>query len=116
MAEKRRQLSGKTFSIDVPLDLYTALRESQGDLCAICGKPETIIDNRSGKTRSLSVDHDHNTGEIRGLLCFICNTRLYAAENEAFLLSCSTYLSTPPARKIVKRDRSEGKLVEDTGK
>jgi hypothetical protein len=37
----------------------------QGGICAICGHPP--------KVRSLSVDHDHVTGRIRGLLCWSCN-------------------------------------------
>lgn len=43
------------------LDEYHAL----GDSCAICGS-----------TKRLCVDHDHNTGEVRGLLCNGCNVGL----------------------------------------
>ena len=39
--------------------------EAQGGLCAICHKPQT--------TRKLAVDHDHESGLIRGLLCTRCN-------------------------------------------
>jgi hypothetical protein len=48
---------------------YDALLKAQGGGCAICGcLPE-------GNTRyaKLSVDHDHDTGQIRGLLCDLCN-------------------------------------------
>ena len=41
------------------------MSEAQGHVCAICGK----ID----KVRRLSVDHDHVTGKVRGLLCGGCN-------------------------------------------
>jgi hypothetical protein len=44
--------------------------EAQGNKCKICGNPETV------KGRSLSVDHCHRTGKIRGLLCGKCNTGL----------------------------------------
>lgn len=50
---------------------FQALLASQDGLCAICRKPETTVSN--GKVRALSVDHDHATGRIRGLLCQRCN-------------------------------------------
>lgn len=38
-----------------------------GDNCAICKRPRSDFKNK------LSVDHDHKSGKIRGLLCFQCN-------------------------------------------
>lgn len=46
------------------------LIEKHGDKCSICARPRTSFKNR------LSVDHNHRTGNIRGLLCFYCNKRL----------------------------------------
>lgn len=42
-------------------------------MCAICGSKGT--QTKKGIFR-LSVDHDHQTGEIRGLLCHKCNVSL----------------------------------------
>lgn len=53
---------------------YQALLDEQGGVCAICGNPCS-----TGK--SLAIDHDHETDEIRGLLCFPCNTKLGWYEN-----------------------------------
>jgi hypothetical protein len=50
---------------------YHALFEKQAGVCAICGKPETKT--VKGTLAYLSVDHDHETGAIRGLLCDKCN-------------------------------------------
>lgn len=48
---------------------YNALLRTQGGVCATC--------KRGCKThRRLSVDHDHETGEVRGLLCMNCNAAL----------------------------------------
>lgn len=52
---------------------YDAMIERQGNLCAICGKPETIKDRQCGKLKALAVDHCHKTGSVRGLLCQRCN-------------------------------------------
>jgi len=47
---------------------YQMMLEKQDGRCAICGnKPVTI---------RLAVDHDHQTGRVRGLLCRRCNRAL----------------------------------------
>jgi len=51
------------------LDDYRAMLELQRGGCAICGRPEP-------EGGSLHVDHDHETGAVRGLLCFRCNGAL----------------------------------------
>lgn len=50
--------------------------EDRKGLCDICGKPD---DRKDG--RRISVDHDHKTGKVRGLLCNGCNARLGWYEN-----------------------------------
>lgn len=59
---------------------YEDLVASQNNLCAICGKPETVI--RRGKVQRLSVDHCHTTKKIRGLLCVTCNNILGNAHDD----------------------------------
>jgi hypothetical protein len=44
--------------------------------CSICGEDEVNIDKRTGKIYELSIDHNHNTGEVRGVLCTNCNAGL----------------------------------------
>ena len=48
------------------LEDYDRLLEQQGGGCAVCGRPPR-------EDISLHVDHDHDTGHIRGILCFRCN-------------------------------------------
>lgn len=45
---------------------YLNMVEAQNNLCGICGKEER-------HNRSLAVDHNHDTGEVRELLCTDCN-------------------------------------------
>lgn len=56
------------------LEEYTIKLKEQNSVCAACGKEETGR-NQYG-ILPLAVDHDHNTGKIRGLLCMRCNRAL----------------------------------------
>jgi len=44
---------------------------SQDNRCAVCRQPETAV--RNGRVQRLAVDHCHESGEVRGLLCMRCN-------------------------------------------
>ncbi len=57
-------------------DEYDAMFAAQGGVCAICGNAETRVNPRTATIRLLTVDHDHSTGAIRGLLCNNCNRAL----------------------------------------
>lgn len=50
----------------ITLEQYQEMRDVQNGLCAICSLPE--VDGSD-----LSVDHDHETGQVRKLLCRSCN-------------------------------------------
>lgn len=70
-------------------DEYDTILEEQGGACAICG-------NRDGNAVgfALCVDHDHETGRVRGLLCVKCNLLIgHADENPETLKSASEYLA-----------------------
>lgn len=68
------------------LEEYDKLFKKQNGICAVCGNV-----NRDGIF--LSVDHDHATGEIRGLLCSFCNSALgFARDNPVTLRKLADYL------------------------
>lgn len=54
----------------ISLQDYDNLLKRQNGNCAICGIPH------SDPWNILHVDHDHETGDIRGLLCGTCNSAL----------------------------------------
>lgn len=53
----------------ITLEEYNKMLADQKNVCAICGLFCTT-------KRNLAVDHDHDTGEVRGLLCSNCNRGL----------------------------------------
>jgi hypothetical protein len=63
---------------------YDELFASQDGKCAIC---------REVPARPC-VDHNHETGQVRGILCHHCNIRLPAVENVNYLTSALAYLAS----------------------
>ena len=47
---------------------------AQNERCAICGTE--VFGTRNGRVTYPHVDHDHDTGKVRGLLCHKCNSGL----------------------------------------
>jgi|SRR6266702_756529 len=87
----RKRWSHLKRSYDLTKEKFEALYRQQNGLCAICGKPED--ETYKGLSRSLSVDHDHITGKIRGLLCSGCNQGLGKfSDNPETLRSAALYL------------------------
>jgi hypothetical protein len=65
----------------ITLDAYEQMLCEQGGVCAICGDEKELV-----------VDHDHETGEVRGLLCRACNLRLGMVEQPGWLAAAFVYL------------------------
>jgi hypothetical protein len=75
------------------VDEYQTLLANQNFACPIC---EVEISNTiayKGK-RPVAVDHNHDTGDVRGILCSMCNLMLgHARENTSILYRAIVYLS-----------------------
>jgi len=68
----------------ITLEEYKQRLETQNGVCIICGE------NRGNQR--LGVDHDHNTGEVCGLLCRKCNIGLgFFADNPVWLHRAANY-------------------------
>ena len=95
----------KLYGID--FSEYQRMLVAQNGVCAICQKPETKIEK--GTLRLLSVDHDHATGAIRGLLCANCNLALgYFCDNSENLHNAIAYLTRfmqPPSEALQRVHR-----------
>lgn len=70
-AGKRCRRRKKIERYGITEDQYRELLIAQDGLCGCCGRPETR--SVKGVLATLSIDHDHETGVVRGLLCSSCN-------------------------------------------
>jgi hypothetical protein len=61
--------------------------KDQGNKCAICGSLSP-----GKKETSFHVDHDHETGKVRGLLCELCNVGLGYFKTPKELRAAAAYL------------------------
>lgn len=72
----------------ITLKEYELLREAQNNTCGICGRQSA-----EGE-KPLCVDHDHETGYIRGLLCFHCNVGIgHLQDDVALVLKAAAWLT-----------------------
>ena len=94
-AQDRRSYLKRKYGITP--EQYDEMFASQHGGCAICGRPPT-------PGISLHVDHNHETGAIRRLLCFLCNNLLGDANDDPSLLEkAAAYLHSHDP--VVQEDR-----------
>lgn len=87
-AERRRHLK-RTYGLTP--EEYDRLLTVQGGVCRICSQPERR--RYAGRLMLMTVDHDHQTGAVRGLLCYACNSALgLFGEDPERLLAAVAYL------------------------
>lgn len=79
--DKRKRYQLRHF-YNLELEEYEVMLQRQDYLCAICQEP-------MGRP---CVDHDHETGRFRGILCVRCNTGLHYLENLMWRRRAQSYL------------------------
>lgn len=65
----------------ITLAEYEQKLKDQGGVCEICGKPDEV------EGRRMAIDHCHDTGKVRGLLCGNCNRGLGNFQDNAELVA-----------------------------
>ena len=79
---------------------YEELLNKQDGRCAVC------LRHQSDFSRRMAVDHNHKTGEIRGLLCNFCNHRVVGKHNDSELLRrAADYLERTTGWRVPQRKR-----------
>ena len=84
--------------LKVTLLRYDQLQKQLQGCCSICGTKEGHK-SKNGTSARLSLDHDHTTGELRGLLCNRCNRGLGFFSDSAELLSKAMHYLLEAERK-----------------
>lgn len=83
------------YSYGITIEDYNEMLEKQDGKCATCGSTETAgrKSGRGGAADVFAVDHCHDTGKVRGLLCHRCNRAIgVIGENTQTLQSMIEYL------------------------
>lgn len=100
----RRQNLKKFFGITP--EQYDELFDEQDGVCAICKQPEVVKHHSTNEVQCLTVDHDHATGLVRGLLCTKCNKGIgLLRDNPVFLRNAASYLEKNHGHEIDKGSR-----------
>jgi hypothetical protein len=78
----------------ISMQEFHELLEYQNGGCAVCGKPIEAV------RRRMNVDHCHETGQVRGILCTGCNTGIgHLGDTVEGLQRAIEYLKNPPFAK-----------------
>jgi len=90
---KNLRRKSRTLGVKITHEEYKTLLSRQKKLCAICKNGETAK-HKSGSICILSIDHNHKTKKVRGLLCKKCNTAIGMLNDDPKLvLKAFHYLS-----------------------
>ncbi len=78
----------------------TALLDACGMVCEICKQPLALFAEKGeNRWRAMSIDHDHSSNAVRGILCNYCNVALGNMQDSPELLrAAAAYLE----RTIIK--------------
>lgn len=108
---KRRDRAGHLRrKYGITIEQYEALLAAQGGVCALCRRPPR-------PDISLHVDHDHETGRIRALLCFRCNNALgdFDDNRDRLLAAVELLDRTPEVDEMVQCARARVAALAATG-
>jgi hypothetical protein len=97
LAKARDRRNTLSYLYGLTLKDYSALEEKQGGACAICGATDTGYRN----TLNLVIDHCHETGVVRGLLCHHCNRGLgHFRDSEEVMIKAIQYIKESKGEEI----------------
>lgn len=92
---KRRLEQHLKYKYGITHEQFYAAWDSQKGECAICSSALPDLMTYESKRRGYAIDHNHDTGEFRGILCLKCNSLLgMAGDSPRILAKAIGYLET----------------------
>ena len=106
---KQRERFWKKAGIkNMTYERYEEMLIQQDHCCKICGT------HKDGLTRELAVDHNHETGEVRGLLCGQCNYFLGIVSNNVDIFTKSLYYLKETTENVNFQNSSPAHIIYDS--
>lgn len=78
---KQKRIYSLRTKYGITLQEYNNLFQKQSGCCAICKKHQTDL------IKTFHIDHNHKTGEIRGLLCQQCNHAIGLLKDDSEIIA-----------------------------
>jgi hypothetical protein len=98
--EQNRRFGLKRY-YGMTMETYNVMLAAQNGVCDICKGAETYQPKTYSGPKALSVDHNHETGAIRGLLCSNCNYLIgHCKEDREVLIEAIKYLDKHAGRTV----------------
>lgn len=92
---------------NISIEQYNEKLAQQDGRCAICDKHQNEL------KQTMRVDHNHQTGKVRGLLCSVCNKAIGSLrENTILLQNATDYLNHYKQESIFFMRRNNGADME----
>lgn len=99
-AKYRVYVNNLKFKYNISEQEVRDLMDSQSGCCAICGNSLPIAGLDS--THSFAIDHCHETGVVRGLLCYSCNVALgHLRDSYEIVRRAADYLGLSTASAMI---------------
>ena len=76
----------------ITVEQYEEMVKERGNLCDVCEKPPSSNNTRAHWNGKLCIDHCHDTGKVRGLLCNDCNLAVGYGKTPSILERAASYL------------------------
>jgi NAD-dependent dihydropyrimidine dehydrogenase PreA subunit len=92
---ERKRVYNYRYRYGITVEEYDAMLAAQDGKCRICHQPP--------ERGRLHIDHDHDTGAVRELLCIDCNRKIAAMEDPVWFAVATDYLNRhhPKERTLV---------------